>query len=220
MAAPLSAQSLLAREVPLWRQWWAFLIYAALSVLLFIVMRRVREARLIRIQNERLAEAKEELEELSMQDPLTELYNRRYLDNRLEEELAHARRSDTPLSVLMFDLDHFKQYNDTYGHVAGDKILVAFASILRKEIHRKTDFACRYGGEEFAALLFDTDESGARSLAEQIIEAVRDTGVTVSVGVATAGPGETMTGEQILSIADQALYRAKEDGRDRLAVAR
>ncbi|MFW6251200.1 MAG: GGDEF domain-containing protein, partial [Alkalispirochaetaceae bacterium] len=160
-----------------------------------------------------------ELERLSLHDPLTEIYNRRYFDSRLEEEVAFAQRSERPLSLLMLDLDHFKEYNDRHGHVAGDQVLVSFARILEREIQRRTDFACRYGGEEFAVVLFDSDRGGAEEVARRILEAVRVIGVTVSIGVAVRGAGAEGSEQSLVQTADAALYEAKRGGRDRYVTA-
>lgn len=206
-------------EAPLWRRWWALLLYAAglLAVIYGII--RIRESALIREQNERLEEKNAELERLSLHDPLTELYNRRYFDTRLGEEIAFARRSNRPLALLMLDLDHFKEYNDRHGHVAGDQILVAFSRILVGELQRQTDFACRYGGEEFAVVLYDTDPAGAKEISQRILEGVRRTGVTVSIGIAVRRPGESGEDRALLKAADDALYEAKRRGRDQLVIA-
>lgn len=206
-------------EAPLWRRWWAFAIYlVALGTIIYGVI-RVRESALVREQNERLEEANAELERLTLHDPLTEIYNRRYLDTRLGEEVAFARRSGRPLSLLMLDIDHFKAYNDRHGHVAGDRILVSFAKILNEEIQRRTDFACRYGGEEFVVVLFDTDRTGAEGVARRILEAVRGIGITVSIGVAVRLPQDEPNADFIVKAADAALYEAKRSGRDRFSLA-
>lgn len=209
----------LSVEAPLWRRWWAFLIYTLLLLGIVFAAIRLNQGRLVRRQNEQLAAANKELQRLSLHDPLTELYNRRYLDTRLKEELAHARRSGRPVSLLMLDLDRFKEYNDRHGHVAGDAVLVDFARTLQREIQRRTDFACRYGGEEFAIVLYDTDRSGAAEIATRIIEAAREGDVTVSIGVATTGAGKESGERSLLESADAALYEAKAGGRDRYVIA-
>ena len=206
-------------QAPLWRRWWAFLLYLLLLGAIVYGVIRVRESALVREQNERLEAANAELERLTLHDPLTEIYNRRYFDTRLGEEVAFSRRSDRPLSLLMLDLDQFKEYNDRHGHVAGDQILLRFAKILEREIQRRTDFACRYGGEEFAVVLFDTDQAGAEEVAQRILSAVREIGVTVSIGVAVRGPGMEKDEQSLLKAADGALYEAKRSGRDRFVTA-
>jgi diguanylate cyclase (GGDEF)-like protein len=169
----------------------------------------------------------QETERLSLTDPLTELWNYRYLRVALSNEVERATRFDRRLSVLAMDLDRFKEVNDTYGHSAGDAVLVAFAQRIRAEI-REIDLACRQGGEEFVVLLPETDRAGAAHLAERICAAVRELRVpiaapdgrepweiqvTVSVGVAVY-PDHGGTGQDVLDAADDALYAAKAAGRD------
>lgn len=157
-------------------------------------------------------------------DPLTGLANRRTLGQFLDREFRLARRHGAPLSLLMIDLDHFKPYNDTYGHPAGDALLKRLSEALQ-EVVRCTDFVARYGGEEFAVVLPHTDREGARSVANKVIEAVRalhvadpslKRPVTASVGLATY-PGDVAELEGLIEAADQAMYRAKNEGRDRIA---
>lgn len=165
-------------------------------------------------------------------DVLTGWHNRRYLQVRLIEELARARRDSETLVCLMLDLDHFKQVNDTYGHAAGDEVLRELSHRIESQV-RASDVAARYGGEEFVLLLPHTDvESGAR-LAERIRLAVRespvtfgsghDVTVTSSIGIASVSPGHEDTdlkilGDSLLARADVALYRAKSSGRDQVAI--
>ena len=166
----------------------------------------------------------EELRRLSTTDALTGLFNRRFLDESLHTELDRARRSDNRLSVIMFDVDHFKRFNDTHGHEQGDRVLQAVAQALRGAL-RNYDLPCRYGGEEFLAILPDTLPDGALAVAERLrmdIEAMRVDGlqVTVSLGVASvtgSDPGENA--EQLVARADAALYRSKQEGRNRSTVA-
>ncbi|BCJ26200.1 GGDEF domain-containing protein [Actinocatenispora sera] len=168
-----------------------------------------------------------ETERLSLTDPLTELWNYRYLRVALSNEVERATRFDRRLSVLAMDLDRFKEVNDTYGHSAGDAVLVAFAQRIRTEI-REIDLACRQGGEEFVVLLPETDRGGAAHLAERICATVRDLRVpiaapdgrepweiqvSVSIGVAVY-PDHGRTGQDVLDAADDALYAAKAAGRD------
>jgi diguanylate cyclase (GGDEF)-like protein len=164
-------------------------------------------------------------------DPLTELHNRRYLDRRLNEELARAGRYRQPLSCLFIDADHFKQINDTYGHQAGDIALRELANRIRSQL-RASDIAARFGGEEFALLLPQTSLNEALMLAERIRLEVNsqpislDDGsslaLSVSIGVSETLPLSNKTqqqadGEQLLVNADQALYTAKASGRNRIA---
>lgn len=163
--------------------------------------------------------------ELAREDGLTGLANRRHLMDQLTHEVGRACRYEMPLSILMLDLDRFKRFNDTYGHLKGDELLREFGNILKNSI-RSTDIAGRYGGEEFAVILTNTSLKGAIVIAERIrrfVEALKITvnkdvppqGITVSIGIAELAPGETH--EDLLAAADAALYRAKDGGRNRLA---
>ncbi len=168
----------------------------------------------------------EEVRRLSVTDPLTGVGNVRHLTAMLSREVAGATRFDRPLTVLMLDLDHFKQVNDTLGHQFGDVVLREFAHRLMTCV-REMDTVARYGGEEFAVVLPDTDSAGGCRVAERVIRVVREEPfwhgslsqmVTVSIGVA-AFPGHGRTPTEILHAADEALYAAKREGRDRWEVA-
>jgi diguanylate cyclase (GGDEF)-like protein/PAS domain S-box-containing protein len=164
------------------------------------------------IENARLYEA---AKESSFHDHLTGLANRRFLDVMMERSYARALRTPGCFSVLMADIDHFKQFNDTRGHTEGDALLKDIASILRRET-RDIDFIARYGGEEFLVILPDTGNLKAMDVAERIRKAVRvDTDVTISIGVATFD-GKKQEPEDVISRADSALYMAKRLGRDRV----
>ena len=151
-------------------------------------------------------------------DGLTGLYNHRYLHERLEEELERARRRGSPVSVLFCDCDHFKEYNDAYGHKAGDVALSRIARIIEAE-SRRTDLAARYGGEEFVLVLIDSGAAAARVVAEAIRAQVeidskrRDCRLTVSIGVATC-PDDASARDELLDKADWAMYAAKRAGRN------
>jgi diguanylate cyclase (GGDEF)-like protein len=153
----------------------------------------------------------------SRTDPLTGLANRRSLFERIEIEMAHALRSETPLSVAMIDLDHFKAYNDRYGHVAGDTVLRSIAALIVSNI-RGQDLLARYGGEEFCLIMPETDLVGAHHLLDKLRAGGRDAtcdfGVTLSAGLTSWDGIEDPT--SFIERADQALYRAKESGRDRV----
>jgi diguanylate cyclase (GGDEF)-like protein len=153
-------------------------------------------------------------------DGLTGLYNHRYLHERLEEELRRARRRKSALSVLFLDCDHFKAYNDSYGHKAGDAALGRIARIV-ETCSRRVDLAARYGGEEFVLALIDTDAAQALAIAERIraqVEASTLKGgqpLTVSIGVA-AFPQNAAARDELLDKADWAMYMAKGAGRNRV----
>jgi diguanylate cyclase (GGDEF)-like protein len=165
----------------------------------------------------------EELRRLSTTDGLTGLYNRRFLDDTLQKELSRAHRYPAPLSVLMFDVDHFKKFNDTHGHDQGDRVLQAVAKTLRGAL-RNQDYPCRYGGEEFVAILPNTPKTGAYSVAERLrtdIETMVVDGlkVTISIGVAEYPDFEVRDQARLIEAADGALYHAKQEGRNRTCVA-
>lgn len=172
--------------------------------------------------------AETELVTLSKTDPLTGLANRRAFEERLEEEWRRALRTHAPLSLLMIDVDWFKEYNDTHGHIEGDRCLRTVAQALSASFQRATDFVARWGGEEFAVIVSNTSQAQAVQDAERIRAAVRDLGirtgtnetddvVTISVGVATANPQRHETPAALLRAADDALYEAKTRGRNRVA---
>jgi diguanylate cyclase (GGDEF)-like protein len=176
------------------------------------------------VSNIRLREA---LRTQSIKDPLTGLYNRRYLTEMLDREIRRAVRSEQSLGILMLDLDHFKKFNDTYGHDAGDTVLREAASFLTKSI-RVEDIVCRFGGEEFVVILPTADLNASHARAERIRSKIRELAVlhqgqslgmiTVSIGVA-ALPEHGTSPTELLEAADAALYRAKREGRDRVVNA-
>jgi len=169
----------------------------------------------------------ETLRTQSIRDPLSGLFNRRYLEASVEREIARAQRHKTPLGVLMIDIDFFKKFNDDFGHEAGDELLKAFGNFLQKQ-SRGEDIACRYGGEEFTIILPEASLEAAQSRAEQLragaaqlqVEYRRQRlpEITISTGVA-AFPIHGETKEELMRAADAALYRAKREGRDRVVVA-
>jgi diguanylate cyclase (GGDEF)-like protein/PAS domain S-box-containing protein len=167
------------------------------------------------------------LRELALRDGLTGLYNRRYMEDALSREIHRAERSGKPLSVVMIDIDHFKGFNDKYGHDAGDFVLSALARGITKKI-RPSDMACRYGGEELVVVLPEASLECARERAEEMRLTIRDTNLThlgqilpaptASFGVAVY-PANGTKPTDLLKAADDALYRAKHGGRDRVCVA-
>ena len=168
----------------------------------------------------------EKLRFISIRDPLTGLYNRAYFQERLEQRYAHARKSNAPLSAILFDIDHFKNINDEYGHGFGDVVLVDFANILKTKTPKK-DIAGRYGGEEFVLILANCDSEKAMGIAESIRCACASYAfsdrkicvrVTLSAGVASLPEAEVDKPNELLSLADQALYQAKESGRNRVCL--
>ena len=170
-----------------------------------------------------------QLREQANRDALTHLFNRRFLDTSLNRELARCAREGRPLSLLMLDVDHFKKYNDHYGHQAGDECLKRVAQILNTSAKRASDLAARYGGEEFVLVLADTDAPTAMRLAEEVLlgiaslnmphEMSRIGRVSVSIGSATSTQEAYRDVDSLLRAADQALYRAKHSGRNQQQMA-
>jgi len=158
-------------------------------------------------------------------DGLTGIYNRRYLETTTQQIITTLSRTKSQLSVLLIDIDFFKKYNDTYGHIKGDECLKAIAMTLNRIIERKGDFTARYGGEEFAVVLPNTDETGACNIAYKMLNAIRDLQIphennkggitTVSIGITTGNLFHTQSWEDYLNKADKALYMSKNNGRDR-----
>ncbi len=170
--------------------------------------------------------ATEKMSELVLTDPLTGLANRRHFDQTLASEWDRAAREKHLLAVLMIDIDHFKAFNDTRGHAAGDDCLKAVARALRDHCARPGDLVCRWGGEEFAVILPGTDAAGAWHLARELVEVVRALGVghgksgalpgiTISAGSASVAPSEDTSAAALVEKADAALYAAKQAGRNR-----
>jgi two-component system cell cycle response regulator len=165
----------------------------------------------------------EEMRQLAETDPLTSVYNRRALMEKLEQEMDRAARYATRLTGMMIDIDNFKQINDTHGHLVGDRVLRQLASLLKRE-QRSVDIVARYGGEEFVVLLPETTVAESRNFAERILRRVathdfgepgRPVRVTISVGMASYPDERVTDGQSLLRLADSHLYRAKSDGRNR-----
>jgi diguanylate cyclase len=191
------------------------------------------QQRMVKTLTEHLALAvtnlnlRETLRTQSIRDPLTGLYNRRYMEESLEREFRRALRKGLPLAILMIDLDHFKRFNDSHGHEAGDAVLRELAKVLQALL-RTEDIVSRYGGEEFTLILPDTNLEAAHECATRLQMACRGIqvhhygetldGIRLSIGVACY-PKSGATAEAILRAADSALYRAKEQGRDQVALS-
>jgi diguanylate cyclase (GGDEF)-like protein len=163
-------------------------------------------------------------------DPLTGIYNRRYFNENIERLISNLSRSNGTLSVMLADVDFFKKYNDTYGHLKGDECLKIVAETLRNSTTRKDDFVARYGGEEFVIVLPNTNEAGARMVAERMIENVRNHNiphkenggekcVTISIGVTNGEVKHTLTAEDFIHRADMLLYEVKRNGRNKYIFA-
>ena len=187
-----------------------------------------REKELLKLSQE-LKKANQKLEKMALVDGLTGISNRRLFDKTLKNELKRAKREKSILSLIMIDIDNFKEYNDTYGHQQGDECLKEVASVLDENAKRAADFAARYGGEEFAVILPDTAEDGALKIAEDIRKEIIDLKmehqnspiadhVTISLGVSSIKAAKKIDQELINSFiekADQALYQAKENGKNK-----
>lgn len=191
------------------------------SVLLSLALAdRVRS---LRRQREEAQQNERRFRQMSLTDELTQLYNKRFLDSRLQSEVDHTMRSAQPLSVLVLDVDHLKEFNDTYGHAAGDLVLITVAQVMRQRL-RTSDFATRSGGDEFVVILPDTNLEQARWAAERIRAGIYehnfqlsqgpDVRATLSVGAAQHQGGESP--ERLLERADQAMYQAKQEGKNRV----
>jgi diguanylate cyclase (GGDEF)-like protein len=194
---------------------------------------QARAAAMLRIKSlqDQLREANAQLEKLAVADGLTGLYNRRTFDERLRDEFTRCRRYGDPVSLLILDLDHFKRLNDEYGHPFGDRVLRETAELLSSML-RAPDVCARYGGEEFAVILPKTHMKGALAVGERILARLREktyaapgtpsvaaaVRVTASAGVASHPSAGITTPELLVDCADEALYRAKCDGRDRIRV--
>lgn len=172
-----------------------------------------------------LEEKNRELEQLNMEDPLTQIKNRRYFDKKLIMDLRRSRREQTPLSLIMLDIDHFKLINDNYGHLIGDQTIRAVADIIKSHLKRPLDEVARYGGEEFVVLLPNTQLPGALEIAEKIRVAIMDSIITVansqitftiSAGVYSAIAEDINNPAFFTDCADKALYHAKQTGRNRV----
>jgi len=189
-------------------------------------LQRDEAYRALRESQRELMRANLELERLTRIDGLTGLGNRRYFDEYLAAEWKRCQRTKSPLSVLMIDVDHFKRYNDAYGHLAGDDVLKQIARVIQDGSTRSTDLAARFGGEEFVVILTGVPQEGASHVAERLVQGVRDLNiahgtdrVTISVGVATAWPDAESDPARLVNAADLALFRAKNEGRNRLVYA-
>jgi len=200
---------------------------AAIGVILGVygVRTTLLQIRFMLSQNQ-LLKARDSLEQMTLQDGLTGIANRRCFDQTLELEWNRSMRSEHPLSLMLIDLDFFKSLNDTQGHPSGDRCLVEVAAALRSVISRSTDLVARYGGEEFAAILPATTTEAALRLAQQFQDALETIAIpnrtslgahlTASVGIATRNSDKANSAARLLEAADAALYRAKHTGRNRI----
>ena len=217
-----------------------YYLCAAIGILFLFIVWKVsvhqlesRERKLERLvaeKTEELKKANEELQHLANSDGLTSVGNRRSFEKFLTSEWHRAIRFKTEISLILLDIDHFKLFNDTYGHQAGDECLKKVATALAQTIHRPTDFVARFGGEEFAIILGGTDAEGAFNIAAQVLENLKTLNIphaasktcdrlTVSIGVATTFADFETTEIELIKSADKALYKAKENGRNQVMVS-
>lgn len=214
----------------------AYGVYGLILIFIIFSFVKIRENHLIteknselNLLNDKLEVAVKDLEEVSIKDGLTGIYNRRYFNTVLGEQFNIAKRSRLPISVLMIDVDDFKEINDAYGHVFGDKYLIAFANEIEKSLVRTTDFCARFGGDEFAVVLYDTDLKGTESVAHTIRRNVGDLKIEhqgenyemtskVCIGGYTIIPDYEMSLELLISTADDALYEAKRNGKNQILI--
>jgi diguanylate cyclase (GGDEF)-like protein len=197
-----------------------------LSATLAIARYTGRRIALMMLSEQRLETANARLTELSATDGLTGIGNRRAFDATLQTEWGRAARDATDLALLVMDVDHFKSFNDRYGHPAGDECLRLVAEVMERTLRRPPDFAARFGGEEFVALRPGIDEVGARTVAERVRLAVLDAcmahegnpigRVTVSIGAASMAPRPGDVAQKLIDLADRALYSAKQGGRNQV----
>lgn len=186
------------------------------------------QSELLKLRVEELSELRAancRLENLSICDALTGISNRRHFDQYLEISFKSSRRSGKPLSLIIADIDYFKSYNDNYGHLKGDECIIKVAKAIASSVNRPTDLVTRYGGEEFAIVLTETDKDGAMIVAEKIRKNINELNIrneyssvaphiTISLGVATIMPSDDCSIEYFINRADKSLYKAKGSGRN------
>ncbi|WP_297484781.1 diguanylate cyclase [Sulfurimonas sp.] len=206
-----------------------FIILAILSISLYVFRSIQNDQTKLELASKKLKIANKKLESASYTDSLTTLHNRRYFNFIYEKELKRTKRNKNYITFMMIDIDFFKQYNDTYGHVEGDFALKSVAKVLKDSLRRPSDYVFRLGGEEFGVLLSETDESHSARLARDICDAVRAREIkhggskvneylTISIGLICCKADDNLDGDLLISRADEMLYRAKESGRDRYII--
>lgn len=222
----------------LWLDWGMYLQYVGLAnivgmMLCYVLEMRDRktylQARLLSLEKEKLDVLSQEMARMSREDVLTGLANRRHFNEVFQSEWDRARREQQPLSLIFADIDYFKPFNDTHGHLEGDRVLAEVGKALKSVVRRGGDMAARYGGEEFVILLPGTPIEGAIGVANQIMDVIhglsiphRASGVssciTISAGIASIIPSSGVRSAQLIDWADEAVYAAKKAGRDRIHI--
>ena len=206
------------------------LIILAVLIISYLVFSSIQSDQTrLEVATKKLNKLNKKLENVSYTDSLTNMHNRRYFNMVYERELKRAKRTHSHITFMMLDIDFFKQYNDTYGHIEGDNALKAVANVLKKTLQRPSDFVFRLGGEEFGVLLTQTDESNSAKLARDIGDAIREEKIehsgssvneflTISAGVVCCVADDALDEDILISRADEMLYEAKETGRDRYII--
>jgi len=206
-----------------------FIVLALLLISYHVFTSIQNDQTKLELATKKLRRANKKLESVSYTDSLTNLHNRRYFNLVFARELKQAKRVKSYITFMMLDIDFFKQYNDTYGHIEGDHALKSVAKVLKDTLRRPTDYVFRLGGEEFGVLLTATDESSSAKLARDICDAIRareikhekssvNEFVTISIGVVCCVADEALVDDILISRADEMLYAAKESGRDRYII--
>ncbi|MDF1878897.1 diguanylate cyclase [Sulfurimonas sp. SAG-AH-194-C20] len=207
-----------------------FLIIMAILLISMYVFKSIQKDHTqLELTTRKLKKVNKKLENVSYTDSLTSLHNRRYFNLVYEREIKRARRKNSYITFMMLDVDFFKQFNDTYGHIEGDYALQTVAKVLKDTLQRPSDYVFRLGGEEFGVLLTDTDESNSAKLARDICDAIRDRKLkhenssvneflTISIGVVCCIADDALDENMLISRADEMLYEAKETGRDRYII--
>ncbi len=207
----------------------ALIIIAILGISMYVFMSIQKDHTKLEDATKKLRRANKKLENVSYTDSLTGLHNRRYFNMIYDRELKRAKRNNSYITFMMLDIDFFKQYNDTYGHIEGDAALKSVAKVLKDTLRRPADFVFRLGGEEFGVLLIQTDESNSAKLAREICDDIRGREIqhesskvnqylTMSIGVVCCVADDALNEDVLVSRADEMLYEAKETGRDRYVI--
>jgi len=207
----------------------ALIIIAILGISMYVFMSIQKDHTKLEDTTKKLRRANKKLENVSYTDSLTGLHNRRYFNMIYDRELKRAKRNNSYITFMMLDIDFFKQYNDTYGHIEGDAALKSVAKVLKDTLRRPADFVFRLGGEEFGVLLIQTDESNSAKLAREICDDIRGREIqhesskvnqylTMSIGVVCCVADDALNEDVLVSRADEMLYEAKETGRDRYVI--
>ena len=218
------------------QDWGQFINYFVMANLVgagvcYVLERRDRimflQARLLELEKHQLNVLTQRLDQISREDALTGLANRRHFNEAIQREWERAKRQQSPISLVFVDIDHFKFFNDSYGHLDGDRALAAVGTVLRNSVRRPGDLAARYGGEEFVILLPNTAREGAMEVARQVLNSVDQLHIphgaskvapylTASIGVATEVPSAELSPAYLIAAADAAVYSAKAAGRHRI----